>query len=190
MKKVLIFLTVLFFGLTIVQIMTSFGVFETKVTEESDLDIAKWHILVNDYDMNAEDHTFYIDQISYTDRFGKPTNQFAPGCTGTFDLIIDPTDTEVSFTYQLKIDMSENQLEQITVDQVLGLNGIQLTQTEDTYSRTMTLNEIEEGKRDTIRVIFHWQWDEQYNESDSTLGMDPDSTFTIPITIHFQQYIG
>lgn len=39
--------------------------------------------------MNAEDHTFYIDQISYTDRFGNPTNQFAPGCTGTFDLIID-----------------------------------------------------------------------------------------------------
>ena len=52
----------------------------------------------------------------------------------------------------------------------------------------MTLNEIESGKKDTIKVTFHWEWDDKYNESDSTLGQSVDSVFKIPIHMSFEQY--
>ena len=78
--------------------------------------------------------------------------------------------------------------DRIQLDQIEGLNGIQLTEQDGVYSRIMTLNEIENGIKDTIQVTFHWEYDDQYNESDSMLGQNPDSQFTIPISIQFEQY--
>ena len=188
MKKTLIFISVVFLLLTVLQVANSFGLFETKIENETDLEVAKWHIFVNQYDLNGEDQTFYVDQITYTDRQGNRVDCFAPGVTGTFQIVIDPKDTEVSFQYRMKIDMSQNQYTQIQLDQIEGLNGIQLTEQDGVYSRIMTLNEIENGIKDTIQVTFHWEYDDQYNESDSMLGQNPDSQFTIPISIQFEQY--
>ena len=188
MKKTLIFISVVFLLLTVLQVANSFGLFETKIENETDLEVAKWHIFVNQYDLNGQDQTFYVDQITYTDRQGKQVDHFAPGVTGTFQIVIDPTDTEVSFQYQMKIDMSQNQYKQIQLDQIEGLNGIQLTEQDGVYSRVMTLNEIEKGIKDTIQVTFHWDFDDKNNDSDSMLGQTPDSKFTIPISIQFEQY--
>lgn len=189
MKKILIIISILFCCLTIFQVTKSFGLFESNIEDETDLTIAKWHIVVNDSDLNQTDRTFYVDEISYVDREGNAVSKFAPGVTGNFLIEIDPKDTEVAFEYKMKIDLENQEYEQITVDEVIGINGTQLTEQDGTYSRVMTLDEIEAGKKDTIQVIFHWEWNDAYNDSDSKLGQDPDSQFLIPITIGFEQYI-
>ncbi len=189
MKKILIVISILFCCLTIFQITKSFGLFETSIDDESELTVAKWHITVNDSDLNQTDRTFYIDEISYVDRNGNPVSKFAPGVTGKFLIEIDPKDTEVSFQYQLKLDLEKQEYDQITVDEVVGVNGTQLIEENGVYRRVVTLDDIEAGKTDTIQVTFHWVWDDQYNETDSELGQDPDSQFLIPITIQFEQYI-
>ena len=190
MKKLLIIISILILSLTIFELVKSYAVFETNIDGEKDLEIAAWQIHVNNQDINNETHTFYIDNITYTNEKKEQVNKFAPGVTGEFILEIDPTDTEVSFKYDLKIDMSNNEYEQIKIVNVEGVNDTFLTYQDEYYSRIFTLNEIMEGKKDQIRITFTWINDDQYNESDSILGLNENSSFTFPIMIKFSQYKG
>lgn len=189
MKKILIIISIVFFVFTVVQIGKSFGVFETKIENESELEIAKWNIYVNDYDLNGNNQTFYVDEITYQDQEGNSVDYFSPGVTGSFLIVIDPKNTETAFTYSLSIDLSQNDYEQIQIDEIKGMNGLQLTEQNGVYSHLVTLPSIESGIKDTIQVTFHWEMDEKYNDSDSSLGQDPDSQFKIPISIQFEQYV-
>lgn len=188
MKKALIITSSLFLILTVFQITKSFGVFETRFTEDSNINIAKWHIYVNDYNLNNTNNTFYVDNITYTNNEGVSEGRFAPGVTGSFLLEIDPTDTEVSFEYSLSIDLSGLEYDQIRIDSIEGIDGTNLTVNEGVYSKVFPLSDIYDGKTDTIKVTFSWINDDENNDSDSELGSS-SGNIEIPINIRFNQYI-
>ena len=188
MKKVFIIIGCIFLGLTIFECASSLAVFETNVDVENDLDIANFHIFVNDYDLGVN-NTFYIDDITYTNNEGVSEGKFAPGVTGEFILEIDPKDTEVSVLYELNIQMDER-YPQIKLDSVEGIDGTMLTKKDDIYSNIITLDDITNGKTNKIKVVFSWEDNEENNESDSTLGLDGTGVMEIPINIKFNQYMG
>lgn len=190
MKKVLIVICLLFLFLTIFELSLTYGVFETKVEGDKDLNVAKWTILVNDNDITGENHTFYVDDVTYTNNEGVNTDKFAPGVSGEFILIIDPSNTEVAFEYEIAFDLNSNKYEQIKVDSIEGVNGTVLNLENGIYSKVITLSDIENEKKDMVKVNFSWVDDEKYNESDSQLGLDENSTFEIPVNIRFSQYVG
>ncbi len=190
MKKVLIVLSLVLFSLTILEISSSFAVFESNVTGDFESSLAKWQILVNNSDINGVDRELLVDSITYKDRFGEVTDTFAPGVTGEFILEIDPQNTDVSFTYELKFDTIEQSLEQIKIESVEGVNGTVLTYQDGVYSKLVTLEAIENGIKDFIKITFRWEFDDKYNESDSSLGLDPNSEYIFPFTIKFSQYLG
>ena len=64
MKKFLIILCFIFFCLTIHTIYTSFGLFESNYNEDNDLAIAKWNIKVNNENLNGNNNTFHVDNIT------------------------------------------------------------------------------------------------------------------------------
>ncbi|MBR3199343.1 MAG: hypothetical protein IKG27_04950 [Bacilli bacterium] len=188
MKKTLTVISCLFLVLTFFQITRSFGVFETRFTEDSDIDIAKWHIYVNDYDLNNTTNTFYVDNITYTNNQSVSAGRFAPGVTGSFLLEIDPGDTEVSFEYQISIDLSNSLYDQITIDSIQGINGTNLTANNGVYGRVFPLSDIINGVTDTIRVTFTWNDDGNHDVTDSAMG-SADGYFEIPVSISFSQHI-
>lgn len=188
MKKVFIIIGCIFLGLTIFECASSFAVFETNLDTENDLDIANFHIFVNDYDLGVN-NTFYIDDITYTNNEGVSEGKFAPGVTGEFILEIDPKDTEVSVLYELNIQMDER-YPQIKLDSVEGIDGTILTKKDNIYSNIITLDDITNGKTNKIKVVFSWEDNEENNESDSTLGFDGTGVMEIPINIKFNQYMG
>lgn len=190
MKKVLIAIFLLFLSLTIISITSSWAVFETNVDSSTDLKIAKWQILVNDYDINNTTEIFYVDNITYKDKDGNVVDTFAPGGVGEFILEINPNDTEVAFTYEIKIDLSNNNYEQIKLDNIEGIDGTVLDVSDGIYKRTVSLDDISNKKIDKIKVTFSWEFDDKYNESDSSLGLNHDSEFSFPINIKFSQYKG
>ena len=190
MKKVLIFVFLIFLSLTIISITSSLAVFESNVNSSTDLAIAKWQILVNDYDINNKTKTFYVDNITYKDKDGNTVDTFAPGGVGEFILEINPNDTEVAFTYEIKLDLSNNIYDQIKLDNVEGIEGTVLDVSDGLYKRTISLDDINKKKIDKIKVTFSWVFDDKYNESDSSLGLKEDSVFSFPITIKFSQYKG
>ena len=187
MKKFLIVLCFIFFCLTIHTIRTSFGLFESNYDEDDDLTIAKWNIKVNNENLNGNENTFHVDNITYLNNSNVDADRFAPGVVGTFLLVIDPSDTEVSFKYDLSIDLSDNEYSQIKIDSIEGTSGTTLDYNEGVYSRVFSLSEIEANKKDTIKVTFSWENSDENNESDSLLGQS-DGTFDIPVNIKFTQY--
>ena len=187
MKKVLLFISSILMLFTAFQVMKSFGVFETVYLEDNDLNIAKWRIYVNNYNLNNTENTFNVDNITYRNNSGVVSGRFAPGVTGEFLLVIDPTDTEVSFEYHLSIDLSDSLYSQIHVDSIEGVEGTNLTLNNGVYSRVFRLSEIQNDKVDTIKVTFSWD-DDVDDDSDSALGLS-DGDFNIPINISFSQYV-
>lgn len=187
MKKFLLIIGILASILTIFEIVQSYASFETVKQSDADLNVAKWHINVNDYEIGAQ-NTFYIDEITYLNNEGVSEGKFAPGVTGKFIIEIDPRDTDVAIRYDLNISMSK-EYAQIQIDSIQGINGTMLTKQGDNYSRIISLNDIQNQKTDQIEVTFSWKDEEQYNESDSILGLDETSQIRIPITIEFNQYI-
>ena len=189
MKKALLITSILLLILTGIQITKSFGLFQSEITGDADINIAKWHIKVNNYNLNDTNNVFYVDNITYINNENVTTNRFAPGVTGSFIIEIDPTDTEVSFKYDLNIDLSDSQYSQIRIDSIEGVNGTNLTVEDNVYSRVFLLNEIKENKKDNIKVTFTWINEEENNDSDSELGSS-DGNFEIPVNIKFSQYVG
>lgn len=187
MKKFLIILCFVFLCLTIHTIYTSFGLFETGYEEESNFSIAKWNIKVNNENLNGNENVFHVDNITYLNNGGVSMDRFAPGVTGSFLLVIDPSDTEVSFKYDLSIDLSDNEYSQIRIDSIEGINGTTLDVSSGVYSRVFSLSEIEAEKKDTIKVTFSWVNSDENNDSDSLLGQS-EGTFDIPVNIKFTQY--
>lgn len=185
MKKTLIVLSLVLLIFTFYQIKTSFGLFETKIDNDNELAIAKWHIYVNDNDLTGKEETFTVTDITYSNNSGVSEGYFAPGTTGSFLLIIDPKDTEVSFIYELAITLDK--YPNIKIDSIEGVNGTVLTLDNGKYKRLMTLKEIQGGKKDTIKVTFSWQDDEKYNDLDSRIGSSVEE-IEIPISIKFSQY--
>ena len=185
MKKTLIVLSLVLLIFTFYQIKTSFGLFETKIDNDNELAIAKWRIYVNDNDLTGKEEKFTVTDITYSNNGGVSEGYFAPGTTGSFLLIIDPKDTEVSFTYELAITLDK--YPNIKIDSIEGVNGTELTLDNGKYKRLMTLKEIQGGKKDTIKVTFSWQDDEKYNDLDSRIGSSLEE-IEIPISIKFSQY--
>lgn len=185
MKKSLIILCFLFLILTIFQISNSFGLFESKVDTESDLEVASWHISVNDRDITGKNKTFTVNNITYKDEAGEEVTKFAPGVSGTFILVIDPKDTDVSFKYELdtKITTSYNQISILSVE---GINDTNLTLENGIYSNVMTVKDIKNNKKDYIKITFSWENNDDNNDTDSLIGSSLEN-LEIPINIKFTQ---
>lgn len=188
MKKILVLICIILCIFTVTEIITSFGVFESSFSEDSEVDVAKWHIYVNNSSLNDTENVFYVNNITYTNNQHVSANRFAPGVSGSFLIEIDPTDTEVSFKYELSIDLSSNQYSQIRVDNIEGISGTSLTVQDGVYSRIFRLSEIQAEKKDLIRVTFSWINNDANNDSDSLLGMS-DGNIEIPVNIKFSQYV-
>ena len=133
---------------------------------------------------------FTINNINYTQtdsnvRAGK----FAPGISGYYDLIIDPTDTEVSIKYTIIIDEFEN--ESLTIDhlQLISGNGTLTQDADDNYVGIIPLGST---VTEQIRIFLVWtnQDTDEANEADSLMGTAINPDVEIPVTIHFIQYLG
>ena len=133
---------------------------------------------------------FTINNINYTQtdsnvRAGK----FAPGIEGYYDLIIDPTDTEVSIKYTIEINEFDN--ENLTIDrlQLIAGNG---TLTQDTNGDYVGIIPLGSNITEQIRIYLKWvnlDTDEA-NASDSAMGTATNPDVEIPVAIHFIQYLG
>lgn len=172
------------------QIMDTYGIFESNVGSEIENSLSKWQILVNSDDITGEISTFEIDEINWETNTGVVSGKAAPGLSGYFEIVIDPTGSEVSIEYEIYLDFLNLGNDMIYITSVEDSNKSPITLIDtNTYSGLLTLADIELGKIETIRVNVIWENDEDNNEIDSTYVGDESPFFDIPISIRLSQYI-
>lgn len=192
MKKIYFCLALVLLIITVFIILKTYGLFETKTELNVQSEVGKWVILVNNTDITQQENTkFSVDKIIWDQNDEVKEGKIAPGASGYFDIVIDPTDTDVSVRYDIGFDFSEFENTNITITSIQEINDKKIVKTGDNkYTGIITLDEISAGTTNTIRVNIAWENNEENNEHDSNLSSVPNTILNIPVTINVSQYLG
>ena len=177
-----------------IEIFYTYSLFETNVETDTSSDIAKWNIKVNNSMITESNYlidSFNLGSIDWENSNHITSGKAAPGSVGTFEIEIDPTDTQVSFVYELTIDTSDLLNEEFEITSVTETNGNTFIRTdENKYVGIAHLNEIENGEIYNIEIEITWNNDDNNNDSDYELGIRADEELNIDVNIELSQYIG
>ena len=171
----------------IFQFVNNYGLLESNAEAEVNPEIGKWNITLNGVDVTVTNE-INASNLIYTG--GNVENgYFAPGVTGTYDIVIDPKNTDVSIRYDISADLSSlSSHPNIS----FSISGASVTNTENgvtTYSGAIPLSSIKQGNKTTLQAKLVWTNDEQYNDLDSMLN-GSEAWLNIVITAKFTQYTG
>ena len=162
-KLILVAVFVLF--VTTLIIVETYALFETDATGESDFDIGRWIIYLNNNDVKLT-RTISLNNFVYVNGSHTQNGYFAPGSQAYFDLVIDASNSDVSVAYDLEIDDTS----------LTDYPNIYFTVTDlstnqpvvgSTYNGLIRLSDV--SKVDTLRINLVWDNQLQYDETDTSL---------------------
>lgn len=149
--------------------------------------IAKWTILINKTNIQNS-NKFTIDTINIEGENNVQEGKLAPGTKGYFDIEIDTNDTSTSIIYNVTFDFTKLS-DSFSITKIEETTSGNLIKTSpDTYTKVITLEEIQNHQTNNIRVELTWENKEENNQKDSIIGLTKDSTITIPVTVTIMQY--
>ena len=213
--KVLILILIILFFIMIIR--STYSKYITEGTAEITENIGQWVIKINNTDIttvdddgNPNSQEFDIDNFEWDIDEHTIDNKVSPGRTGNFELVIDPTDTDVSFEYEITIDKPELFLGDETVtgvtsdDIVLKITDVDIdtgktidfttdnTTKVATITRVKPLSEIQSNvastRLDTLKIQFEWENNENNNEKDSKIGMTYNNQISFHVTVNAIQH--
>lgn len=184
-------LVILFFILSIYLVADSYALFETNSSGEANSTIGKWVIKISDVlisDNQMEE--FSVDNFVYETNDNIADGYIAPGRNGYFDIVLDPTGTDVAIRYDLSFDNEQTYGDNIKYSVTL-LTGEETIKTgPNTYSGIVTLDQIEQNTKITLRINLTWESERNYDHNDTILGMTENAKIRIPVGISVNQYLG
>ena len=187
-NKIIYIVCAIMIFISIYEIKNTYGLFESKKEIDIDKSVAKWNIYINDNNLNTTE-TFTIDNFTFQETDTVAKDKIAPGILGWFDILIDARDTQVSIIYEITFDFTSLP-SNITVEKIEELNGRDIIKTgPNTYSNYITLDDINNNVKDTIRVYIKWNNDEENNENDTNIGIIKNNSIKIPVSITVSQYL-
>lgn len=191
-KVLLMCLTLIMLIITIYAISTTYALFQSQIKGSVVKNVGKWNIKINGADvLKGTSEEFNMQQFVVDENENTKPGKMAPGTTGSFELSIDPTDTQVSVRYDISIVLNEitnDKVQLISVEKD-STNNIVKTN-ENTYTGIIPLEEIEKGAIDLVKIKFCWENDEQNNIVDSEIGTIINSKIQIPVKVNITQYLG
>ncbi len=187
--KILIIFITLAFSLSIMS--NTYSRYVADATGDVELTFAKWQILVNNEDItNGEEHNVLI-MPTIIENKNVASNKLAPASVGYYDIEIDPTNVETSFTYRIEIaDIDIMPDLKITKYQILDELNEQIAEqeiTNNTIEGTFNYN-VDSFNTMKLRIYFEW-----YDEADNAMSDEEDTlmskqeTISIATNISFEQ---
>lgn len=190
-NKGFLIIAFLFLIVFIFQVLDTYGIFESNTSTDVSSDIAKWQILVNSSDITGETNTFNISNVNWTTSTGVVPGKAAPGLSAYFEILIDPTGSEVAIEYEIFLDFLNLENEQIVLTSITdGLNNPLNEVDTNTYNGVIDLSDVLQGNIEKIKVNFSWINDDSNNEADSVFVNQIDPKLDVPVSIRLSQYTG
>lgn len=205
MKKLLTILVLIMLIISFFQIANMYALYKEELQDNYTNLLGVWAIKVNGVDISSggESLTFNMteDHLQYLNSSTVKDGKFAPGEQACFEIIIDPTDTDVSILYQLDIKLSsieEANLKLVKVENYFQKNGETTQVTNDkvetgveSHTAVIPLDMINEKYMNHVKLYFEWENLEENNATDSELGStDGGAKISVPLEINLKQYTG
>lgn len=141
----------------ITQIQQTYAKYLDTKDGDTEFTVASWKILVNNQDiteaatMSSLIHPIYLENENIKD------GVIAPGRKGYFDLLIDSSNTDVSFQYNISISNSENSTVKDLVITGYQINQSTIIPVQNQMSNIQnTIYYNDPNKENNIRVYFEW----------------------------------
>lgn len=171
----------------------SYAKYRKNVAAQADAEIASWNIKINDEDIGKK--KTLQNKIKPTFPGDEFTNEgvIAPGSTGYFEIVIDASNVDVDFNYELIAIPSEttNDISDLKIKSyIINPSATNTTETPyvngETIKNTITRNTT----KTTIRMFIEWyDGDEQTmdNSTDTDVGVNPNAKALIDVKFNFYQ---
>lgn len=190
MKKLLPFLAFGSLLLTCGLILESYAIFETDVKVVTETPLADWQIKINGSSLGSEASTFDITNFNWQANGFVLPGRASPGLNAFFEIVIDPTGSQVSMQYEVQMDFSALNNEMIRFISIKDNEGNNLTEkTPGVYVGMIPLNEVVLGTIETLRIDLEWIDDPLNNAVDSSSVNDINAEINIPVSIKISQYL-
>lgn len=191
--KILLVFVLLSFSLSIMS--NTYSRYITDTTGDIEMVFAKWQILVNNEDITQNNTSSVEITPTLLENENVAQNKLAPTSEGYYDVVIDPSNVDVSFNYKLSITNDKNMKDLIIdkytiISEDSDLDNLEYINIEDnTISNSLNVIDGQNFKSFTIRVHFVW-----YDEDDNQMSDEEDMEFvneneniTIQTNISFEQ---
>lgn len=204
-KIMLVFMSL---ALTVSLMSNTYSRYVADTTGSLEVQFAKWKILVNETDITSG-NVSSIELTPVVDaNENVAKNKLAPSSEGYFDIEIDPTDVEVSFDYEISLEVLNENIPDLLVtkyslikgDTDLDKDTIKMNDIVDNViSGTFRYKNVASGSDEvfafepfTIRVYFEWIDKEEVStmsdEADTQIGLNAENyTLQIKANIKFEQ---
>lgn len=206
LKKVRFILVFISLSVCLCFMSSTYSRYVADATGNIEVLFAKWQILVSDTDItnNASSTISFVPKIEENENVSKGV--IAPGSKGHFDIDLDPTNVEVSFSYSIDLAIENENMPDIKITgySIVPEGYIEgdlldvITLEEDKITDTLNFDKkVEEFKFKafTIRVYFEWCEGENElmdDEADSNVGFlaaSEGTTLAMSANISFEQII-
>ena len=180
-------LLILLIGFIYLFFHVSYSSYESEADGVVNPNASKWHIQINGNDVsNSPTQVISVDDVNWNATHTR-SGKIGPGSTGTVELELDCTGTEVSVDYEFYFRDS-------SVDSNLILTVTNVTSTTSStrvsnnrYTGRLSLTEINNNVKPVITVYLSWVNDDTINDLDRDI--DDDSNFLL-IDFNATQYKG
>lgn len=151
----------------------TYGKYVTDIDESANIKIARWRILINNEDVRNNSTSSTIISPIFEGNDNIENNVIAPHAEGYFDLIIDGSDADVSFKYEVSISVNEESSVKDLIVTGYSINSEEKMETNETsISNIIPLSQ--DNKIINIRVFIKWN-----DDDDSTMSNEDDTIATM-----------
>lgn len=153
-KKLIVLLAFVSLFLCVITVQDTYAKYTSQANGTTDISIARWRILLNNFDVRDSLTSTSLITPVLNNNANIANGVIAPTATGYFDIVIDSTATDVSFTYTITVDNDEDTIVDDIVITGCYLNGQTVSFTNNTISGTIRINSA--TKVNTLRVYIEW----------------------------------
>ena len=186
-RKVILLAAFLCVFLCILTLQDTYAKYTSAVNETTDISIARWRILVNDFDIRSNSTTENLITPVFSGNSNIASGVIAPTAEGYFDVVIDATGTDLSFAYTISVSNSDDSpVSDIKVTNCT-LNGTTIPFVDDVITGNISLTD---QRVNTIRVYIEWfdgTGENMNNAEDTSTTMLDDSVAKINVNANFTQ---
>jgi len=186
-KKFILLIAITCLFLSFISIQDTYAKYTSSIDETTDISIARWRILVNDYDIRSSSTTSNIITPQFSGGTNIASGVIAPTATGYFDIIIDATDTDLAFNYTISISNDVNSLVSDVNITSCYLDTTPVSVVNGVVSGTVGLGD---ARRQTLHVYIEWrdgQGETMDNAADTATTLAQESVAKINVSANFIQ---
>ena len=188
-------------ALTLSLMSNTYSRYVANTTGNLDMAFSNWQILVNEIDIIEENSSTIQISPVLLENENIAVNKVAPSTEGYFDINIDPTNVDMSFNYQVNIEVLNENIPDLIITKYAILDDTYTVGDEivlenlenNTVSGNLKYQQGNTFKPFTIRIYFEW-----YDEADGSMTDEMDTevghqaatentTLQIAATIKFEQ---